>query len=97
MPLLASLMAEEFHEIWWNSPQYEGSRKEFGATAIKRDSPLKIEISRYVKGSLRLTEEAALKEELDALRQANIDGIITTNWDLAGNEMGTSPIIFVNN
>lgn len=81
MPVLASLMAEAFHEIWWNSPEYEASRKEFSTTATKRDSPLKIEISRYVKDGLQVTEEAALKEELDALRQANIDGIITTNWD----------------
>src|ERR1700687_5221539 len=43
MPALASLMAQEFHEIWWNSLDYEASRKEFRATATKRDSPLQIE------------------------------------------------------
>src|SRR5258708_10325152 len=82
MPMLASLIAEEFHEIWWNHPEFEASRREFGGTATRLDSPLKIEVSRHVKNGLRLTEDAALKEELDALRQASIDGIITTNWDI---------------
>lgn len=82
LPAVATQIADKFHEIWWREPQFEQSRRLYGSQAINRESALKIEISIH----LRRLEEAAtipagLAEEVSSLRQAKVDGIITTNWD----------------
>lgn len=47
-----------------------------------KDSPLKIELSEYIKSKCNtVIETEQNKKEMDLLRKINIDGIITTNWD----------------
>ncbi len=79
---VASLIAEAFHEHWWASDTYAVSRKEHATEATHRDSPLKVEIARYLRGALIEPPSTEMRAELDLLRKANIDGVITTNWDL---------------
>jgi hypothetical protein len=46
------------------------------------ESALKIEISRYMKSvTERVTDKEDLLREIELLRTAVVDGIITTNWD----------------
>ncbi|OYD81367.1 SIR2 family protein [Azospirillum brasilense] len=78
----ASLMAKNFSTKWWSEDSYANSRKKYENLCTSERSPLKIEICRY------LTEEvskrkvpAALSDEISALRNVVVDGIITTNWD----------------
>ena len=78
----AQMIAEDFHEIWWQDELYLESRKEFEELATNKTSPLKIEISKYLKEKKYKYEiNPKLDEELEMLKSVVIDGIITTNWD----------------
>ncbi|MGN6094454.1 MAG: SIR2 family protein [Luteibacter jiangsuensis] len=82
-PKAASLLAEAFNEYWWSAPEY--------ADAVTRDkgkisgitSALRLEISRYLstldQGKAKASKYA---EEIELLAGLNVDGVITTNWDL---------------
>ncbi|MEY2363149.1 SIR2 family protein [Lysinibacillus capsici] len=78
----AQMIAEDFHQIWWNDERYLESRNEFQEYATNKYSALKIEISKYLKNK---EYEYGVNEqndtELNCLKEAVIDGIITTNWD----------------
>jgi hypothetical protein len=82
LPELATLLAHHFHAKWWKGKQFADSRARFSETAVRLDSPLKIEIAEYVRQKSWDPDDAAMMAELSLLRQANVDGIITTNWDL---------------
>lgn len=84
---VASLLANDFHSYWFESGQYEESRKKNISLVVDRSSPLKIEISNYLMDkkyiygqSEHLDEEILQLKEVS--RNGSIDGIITTNWDL---------------
>ena len=80
--LAAQMIAEDFHEIWWQDELYVESRNEFEDFATNRISPLKIEISKYLREKKYIFDlDSKYDEELTTLRSAVIDGIITTNWD----------------
>lgn len=80
---IASLIAKDFHDIWWNDPAYEESRAVYKKEAKKPDSSLKIEISNYLKEiKLNITKPDVKRSELEELKKVCIDGIITTNWDI---------------
>lgn len=83
LPSAASLMAIDFHEMWWSSPDYEASREKNKAKVRDKTSALRIEITNYLN-SLSLADLMAseYKEEIELLSKLNVDGIITTNWDL---------------
>lgn len=82
-PAIATEIARDLHPIWWNSPDFEDSRKKYSSDAKNRESALKIEISRYLENvSSQRIDNPELATELEILSKANIDGIITTNWDL---------------
>ena len=82
LPTVASLLAEEFHELYWTDPAYEQSREDNAELLIARDSALKVEISNYLATTVnRLPRTGAFADELALLKRATIDGIITTNFD----------------
>lgn len=73
-----------YAEKWWDSDECREFLKRDGARDlfVNQQSPLKISISEYVKKiETNIVENDEIKEELDLLSKANIDGIITTNWD----------------
>lgn len=81
-PLTASKIAEEFYEVWWNSPEYEQSRHDNAGAVSDGASALKIEVSRFVDAELaKSTVPPDLADEWELLRNATVDGIITTNYD----------------
>src|SRR6185436_3960340 len=44
-PAIASEIARELHEVWWQSPTFEDSREKYRSDAKNRESALKIEIA----------------------------------------------------
>lgn len=82
LPVAATLLAAEFHKIWWKAKRFQDRRRMFSKHATKLDSPLKIEIADYIKAKTWDEDDAEMIAELKVLREGTIDGIITTNWDL---------------
>lgn len=79
---IASNIAEDFFDIWWQKPEYQRNRDIYKNCINDRKSPLKIEISSYFANLKdKLTKDSNLLHEIDLLRDSVIDGIITTNWD----------------
>jgi hypothetical protein len=82
LPTVASKIAEVFHTIWWDSPDFEASRAAWSTEIKETESALKVEISRHLSSvSSRLPTTGILRDEIDILGQAVVDGIITTNYD----------------
>lgn len=82
-PRLGTLLAKDYHELWWNSDLFNESKERNRVLNINQESALKIEISEYLIGIKdQLTTNESYLEEIELLKQAVIDGIITTNWDL---------------
>jgi len=82
-PKLASILSEDFFNIWWDKEQFQTNRSKYETVCISRNSPLKVEISNYLQDIKdRLTTNVELLNEIELLRSSVIDGIITTNWDL---------------
>jgi len=80
LPRLASVLAEEFHKIWWTSKTFASNRKKYNREAqLSTQQPFKIELALFVAESGNF--DAQYSEEIDLLKHSVIDGIITTNWD----------------
>lgn len=83
VPAAASLLAKDFNEIWWKSPDYSESRKEYQDQIKDQTSALRIEISNYLSSlDQSVAKKSDYSSEIDLLSGLNVDGIITTNWDL---------------
>lgn len=81
-PRIASEIAEALHDIWWEQDQFEASRAEFADAVRTRESPFKVEVAKIVReGLTNLPTTGLLANELELLREAVIDGVITTNFD----------------
>lgn len=82
-PHIASLISEDFHEHWWTSSEYLTQREGYKDYSDNLSSPLKIAISEHMKKhSCECCVNEIYKEEIKALSKLEVDGIITTNWDL---------------
>ena len=80
-PRAGTLIAEAFHEVWWTNPQFEQSRDRYAKLAeAGRELPLKIEIASYASQA-SLTNDPKLVKELEVLGSAQVDTVITTNYD----------------
>jgi hypothetical protein len=81
-PQIATAIATEFADVWWDDDAYKASRTEYADETTSFDSPLKIEVCAHMMEALnRLDEDGPYAAELAALRRAEVDGIITTNYD----------------
>ena len=80
---VASALADEFHDVWWQEARFAASRADFGNGRLgTREGPLKAEIARHVDEALaRLPADGELAHEIELLGEAVIDGVITTNFD----------------
>lgn len=76
-------LAEDFFEHWWVNNDYQVSRSHNPELPFK-DSPLRYEIANYLKSKTENIplDSLVLYEELELLKDCEIDGVITTNWDL---------------
>ncbi|MGP5438728.1 SIR2 family protein [Psychrobacter faecalis] len=82
-PKAALELAKDFHAEWWE--KNESNIDIYGSKnwVYKEESPLKYEISEYLK-TYSINDEVLNNPELIELQSSKvvIDGIITTNWDL---------------
>lgn len=79
---IGSLIAEDFHKLWWEDPEYSRSRERNQTICNTRQSALKIAISEGLTlAELKIQIEPVLLEEIELLKISNLDGIVTTNWD----------------
>lgn len=79
LPALASFMGSEFNELWWTDELFKDSRNVYQEFAKTKYSPLKFEITNYIKNKGIKIEY--LQEEIDLFKNVKVDGILTTNWD----------------
>lgn len=83
IPEATKLLAEDFHEYWWKSEDFAESREQNSKKITNKTSALRIEISKYISDTTNNAQiDDKYKNELCALSNTNIDGIITTNWDM---------------
>ncbi|MCS3701011.1 hypothetical protein GGQ20_002333 [Salinibacter ruber] len=88
-PKVGTLIDEAFFEIWHERDKYAEKRDRLRSEGRLPKSPLKYEVAEEIR---RLSEQDfpvrhpnepdEHEEELRKLRQATVDGIITTNYDL---------------
>lgn len=84
LPTTATEMVNDFNDYWWSADEVSAERDCYEMEVISPDSPLKISISNHITNisSKKIDDVENFKDELEELRKVNIDGIITTNWDL---------------
>ncbi|CAM2179680.1 Phage protein [Paraburkholderia sacchari] len=82
LPSVATMLAQDFHEVWWNSSSYAESRDRHKGKITDKSSALRVEICDYLKhrSAINLTENP-YADEISALGKLSLDGIVTTNWD----------------
>jgi hypothetical protein len=82
LAMMATHLLEPFHEVFWREPKYEQLRAACDAFEPSRENILKHAIAGYLRNlATQAIATDALQAELAALREANVDCIITTNWD----------------
>jgi hypothetical protein len=82
LPRVASEIAVPFHELWFSDKRFEKSRSAFASDLKTAEGPLKVEVARYTADALKAyPRRGPMRKELDLLSNAEIDGIITTNYD----------------
>lgn len=96
LPSAAGLIAKDFHEVWWKDVKYEAARKKHKDHTKSISDALKNEISEYISSAdISGDPEESLQRELEILRQVNVDGIITTNWDFLLEEIFPEYRVFI--
>lgn len=82
LPAVATAIAEPFYDIWWDDERFKASQEKYAADLVGRESPLKVEVALYLTGLAgKLPTTGLLAAELDLLRSAVVDAVITTNYD----------------
>lgn len=82
LPKAASLIADEFYNVWWTDEKFAESRRKFASQVTNKSSPLKIEIAKYVEDAVsQMKVSDDLKSEYDLFKKVSPEGIITTNYD----------------
>ncbi|MFJ4371382.1 SIR2 family protein [Pseudomonas japonica] len=81
-PKSAQLIADDFHDLWWSHDDYTQQRSDSAHLITDRTTPLRLEICEYLKSKHLVDIPAEIQEEIEALKECDVDGIITTNWDI---------------
>lgn len=87
LPKAASHLAKDFHPIWWKDRRYAKQRKEFKSTVRDEEKAFKVAVAEYFRERSNLAagtpgvENVEYSREIEHLRNAVVDGIITTNYD----------------
>lgn len=83
LPRAAALLAKDFNEHWWSSADYKANVEKDKAKIADSTSALRLEISRYLSTLDQSKAKASgYAEEVELLASLNVDGVITTNWDV---------------
>jgi hypothetical protein len=83
LPRAAGILAADFNAHWWTSEDYKQAVERDKGKIIDRTSALRIEIARYISTlDQAKAKTSEFAEEIELLAGLNVDGVITTNWDL---------------
>ena len=81
-PRIATAIAEALREAWWSDERFAASRVEYGELLQTREGPLKVEAARLVRSAMtNLPDSGEMFDEIETLRHAVVDAVITTNYD----------------
>ena len=79
-PKVATYIQEKFLEIFWKSEEYKSMKTEYKKLGFTGEEyPFKFAIAQYFENIDYSNYQ--YKEEIEAFKKVNIDGIITTNYD----------------
>ena len=53
LPEVASIIAEEFYDLWWKEERFAESREEFQDKVKTSQCPFKFEITKYIRNKCR--------------------------------------------
>lgn len=82
-PTAAKLLAVEFNEHWWASDDYKTNVERFKSKVKSSTSALRIEICQYLATlDQAKAKDSIYADEVKVLSTLNVDGVITTNWDM---------------
>lgn len=85
-PKMGSKIAEDFFIKWWESKEYEDSRKYISDNSIElstKSEPLKFEIAKYINREFNFEVlSPKFQKEIEQFKKIQISGVITTNYDL---------------
>jgi len=81
LPTVAQLLSVDFHDEWWKNPLYKAENKKDLYKLCDKTSALRIEICEYLGKIDDSSLDKNYEEEIEILRELDVDGIITTNWD----------------
>lgn len=82
-PKAATILAKDFNEYWWSSEKYKASVDRYKTKIENETSALRIEICNYLTTlDQSKAKYSAYPEEVALLANLNVDGVITTNWDM---------------
>jgi hypothetical protein len=96
LPKVASLIAIDYHKFWFESENHSGDRLKYPQFIKTIDSPLKIEIAKFL--NIQFEEKyptLSKNEEIQILKKSTFDGIITTNYDGLLEELFSDYIVFI--
>jgi len=80
-PKVAKYIQSKFLEIFWKNLEYKEMKEEYKKLGfIGEQYPFKFAISKYFQDIDYSSYN--LKDEVEELKKANIDGVITTNYDM---------------
>lgn len=83
LTLYAQQLAKIYSDEWWGTDEGKTLVIKKEALLIDELSPLKVSISEFISQvHHNLPDDEDLLHEIDLFSKANIDGIITTNWDM---------------
>lgn len=82
LPKMASLIADDFYTAWWNTDTFKVSRELHFSEVENPTSALKIEVANLIeKATANFAPSKQYEQEFALLKKANVEGIITTNYD----------------
>lgn len=83
LALTATHIAADYFDRWWKDPEFKEEREKWQEQSDSQEFPLKASISEHVTNKTNEHfEKLEHTDEIETLKNARIDGIITTNWDL---------------
>jgi SIR2-like domain len=82
-PTASKLLANDFNEYWWKADEYKENVSASKSNIVDATSALRIEICKYLTSLDQKTiKDSNIAKELEYLAELNVDGVITTNWDV---------------
>jgi hypothetical protein len=81
-PKVGTLIAKDYHNHWFDSPDLEQERNLNLHEMVSFSSPLKVSVSTYIKEASEKPFAPEIQTDIELLKAAKINGIITTNYDL---------------